>query len=168
LSFCITQAKIKDNLLREVCNMLTRILLFFFLCWMHPAFAITCYMTIAKDSCWTKYDVEIDVIDSTADTLLTTVKIPKGQQWTRQTFPCKPAQKMAYVARFSPVFWQTDAGKSYSALRSWGLPETIHPGDTAWNVSVCYPADFAMVPFPPEGTGKCACDFTNIPEIKPQ
>ena len=148
--------------------MLTRIILLSFLFWMHPAFAITCYMTIAKDSCWTKYDVEVQVIESATDTLITTVKIPKGEHYSRQTFPCKPALKMNYVARFSPVFWQTDKGKSYNALRAWSLPEKVNPSDTAWNVSVCYPSDFALVPFPPEGDGKCACDFKSIPEIQPQ
>lgn len=133
-----------------------------------PGWAITCYYTLAKDSCWTNYDVSVDVIDSMTTKTLTTVTVPKGQQWTRQTFPCHEAQKLMYIATFSPVFWQSDIGKTYPAQNAWSLPEQINPGDSAWNVSVCYPADFSQVPLPPTGPGNCKCDFTTIPAIPPK
>jgi hypothetical protein len=133
-----------------------------------PSWAITCYYTLVKDSCWTNYDVSVDVIDAITGGVLTTVKVPKGQQWTRQTFPCQPAQKLMYNASFSPIFWQSDIGKTYAALNYWSLPDAVQPGDSAWNVSVCYPTDFSLVPTPPTATSNCKCDFTDIPGIKPK
>ncbi|MDI1352240.1 MAG: hypothetical protein PSV35_05635 [bacterium] len=131
-----------------------------------PSRAITCYFTLAKDSCWINYNVSVDVIDSLTETILTTISVPKGKAWTRQTFDCKPAQSLRYVARFTPVFWEKDVGKTYNAIRSWSLPEKINPGDVAWNVSVCYAKDFSLVPFPPDASGNCSCDFDSIPKIK--
>jgi hypothetical protein len=138
------------------------------LCCTAPSWAITCYYTLAKDSCWTDYNVAVEVIDSKTGKTLTTVTVPKGKQWTRQTFPCEPAQKLMYMAHFYPVFWQSDVSKTYAALNFWSLPETINPGDSAWNVSVCYPADFAAVPVPPTANNHCACDFSSIPVIPPK
>jgi hypothetical protein len=133
-----------------------------------PSWAITCYYTLAKDSCWINYNVSVEVIDSRTGGVLATVTVPKGQAWTRQTFDCKPAQKLTYIARFSPVFWESDIGKTYSAINYWSLPDAVQQGDSAWNVSVCYPSDFSLVPTPPSATAECTCDFTRIPEIKPK
>lgn len=128
-------------------------------------YAITCYYTLAKDSCWTDYNVSVDVLDSANNQVLTTVVVPKGKQWTRQTFACKPSQKLMYIAHFTPTFWEGDAGKTYSALHFWALPDAIHQGDDAWTVSVCYPADFSLVPTPPTASSNCQCDFASIPQI---
>lgn len=133
-----------------------------------PSWAFNCYYTLAKDNCWNTYDVAVDIIDGKSGAILTTVEVPKGESWTRTSFSCEPLQPLVYKARFSPVFWEQDKGKSYFSLNSWVMPETINPGDSAWNVSVCYPADFSQVPMPPEATGNCKCDFTVIPQIPPK
>lgn len=133
-----------------------------------PTWAIDCYYTLAKDSCWTNYNVSVDVIDSETNSLLTTVTVPKGKQWTRQIFDCKPSQKLMYKARFDPIFWSGDKDKTYSAQRYWLLPDVVNPGDSAWDVSVCYPSDFSLVPLPPTATANCLCDFTLIPVIPPK
>ncbi len=130
-----------------------------------PSWAFTCYYTLAKDNCWTDYTVTVDVINSKTGSPLTTVTVPKGEQWSRQMFECEPDLKLMYTARFSPVFWQSDIGKTYSAQNFWSLPSKINPGDSAWNVSVCYPADFSQVPMPPQAIASCKCDFTSIPAI---
>jgi hypothetical protein len=130
--------------------------------------SITCYYTLIKDSCWTKYDVSVDVMDALSAKVLTTVTVPAGKSWTRQTFPCEPGQKLMYRAQFSPVFWDSDRGKTYAAKNYWSLPNTINPGDSAWNVTVCYPNDFAQVPLPPDVSGNCSCSFDNIPAIPPK
>lgn len=65
---------------------------------------ITCYYTLVKDNCWIKYDVSVDVMDAISAKTLTTVTVPIGKSWTRQTFPCQPGQKLMYRARFSPIF----------------------------------------------------------------
>ena len=133
-----------------------------------PAWSFTCYMTLAKDNCWKDYTVSVDILNATTGTTMTTITIPKGELWARDTFECEAAQKLMYKASFSPVFWQRDEGKIYSAQRFWSLPDVINPGDSAWNVSICYPADFASVPTPPQATNNCNCDFTSIPVIPPK
>lgn len=133
-----------------------------------PCSAITCYYTLAKDSCWTNYDVSVDIISAKNRRTVATVTVPKGKQWTRQIFPCEPAEILTYIARFSPVFWQSDIGKTYSAHNYWTLPDKVNAGDAGWNVSVCYPADFSLVPLPPTATNNCRCDFSSIPVIPPK
>lgn len=129
---------------------------------------ITCYYTLVKDSCWTKYDVSVDVMDAVSAKVLTTVTVPAGKSWMRQTFPCDAGQKLMYRAQFSPVFWESDKGKTYIAKNYWSLPNTINPGDSAWNVTVCYPNDFAQVPLPPDVSGNCSCNLDDIPTIPPK
>lgn len=141
---------------------------FFSLLCSFSSWSIICYYTLAKDSCWTEYNVTVGVIDSRTGATLTTVTVPKGKQWVRKEFACQPGQKLMYTAQFSPVFWQADIGKSYSAQNYWFLPDAVNPGDTAWTLSVCYPSDFSLVPMPPTANGTCACDFSGIPQIKPQ
>lgn len=130
-----------------------------------PLWSFTCYFTLAKDSCWSNYNVSVDVMDDNAGKVLTTVNVPAGTQWVREKFTCQPAQKLMYRARFTPVFWQNDVGKTYSADRFWFMPGTINPGDTAWNLPVCFPANFSEVPLPPDAKGNCKCDFSIIPDI---
>ena len=129
--------------------------------------AITCYYTLVKDSCWTKYNVSVDVMDAITNTVLTTVIIPTGKSWMRQPFSCKPAQKLFYKARFTPIIWESEKDAVYSATNYWSLPAAVKSGDSAWNVAVCYPADFSRVPLPPDATNHCACDLSGIPPIPP-
>lgn len=134
-----------------------------------PLWALTCYYTLAKENCWLKYNVTVQVTDAANDKLLATVTVPAGQLWTRVTFPCETTgQKLMYKAQFSPVIWESERGKIYPARNFWSLPNKVNPGDSAWNVSVCYPTDFSQVPMPPEATGHCKCDFDSIPVIPPK
>lgn len=133
-----------------------------------PWAAITCYYTLVKDNCWTKYDVSVDIMDAATNKILKTITVPNGKSWSRQTFPCDPGQKLIYRAQFSPVFWESDKGKTYMAKNYWSLPNSFNPGDSAWNVTVCYPNDFSLVPLPPDASGNCSCDFNGIPEISPK
>lgn len=80
-----------------------------------PWAAITCYYTLVKDNCWTKYDVSVDIMDAATNKILKTITVPNGKSWSRQTFPCDPGQKLIYRAQFSPVFWESDKGKTYMA-----------------------------------------------------
>lgn len=130
--------------------------------------AITCYYTLAKDNCWNKYTVTVDVMDALTSKTLTTAIIPPGKSWVRQTFQCEPGEKLMYRAHFSPSIWESEKGNMYYAKNYWSLPTEINPGDSAWNVSVCYSSDFSQVPFPPEATGTCRCDFDSIPMIPPK
>ncbi|TAL66485.1 MAG: hypothetical protein EPN84_00275 [Legionella sp.] len=131
--------------------------------------AFTCYYNLAKGSCWGNYDVTVNVIDTEKSTVLLTVQIPKGKFWVQQQFPCDPAQKLMYQAKFNPVFWESDKNKVYSALRYWFMPGEINSGDSAWTIPVCFPKDFAEVPLPPDApSGDCPCDFSTFPVIKPK
>ncbi len=131
-------------------------------------FAFPCYFTLAKDSCWKNYDVQVVVTDAQTNKTIITVDVPKGQLWARQAFSCQPAQKFIYSATFKPIFWHSEVGKTYMALRYWSLPSSISKDQSAWNIPVCFPADFSAVPFPPDANGNCKCDFTSIPAIKPR
>lgn len=133
-----------------------------------PLWAFTCYYTLAKDNCWAKYNVTVEVLDAATAKVLTTVVVPAGTPWVRQEFSCEVGEKLMYRARFSPIIWESEKGKAYSAKNYWSLPNEMKPGDSAWNVSVCYPADFSQVPLPPEAGGTCKCDFDSIPAIPPK
>ncbi|QDP73014.1 hypothetical protein FOG18_10780 [Legionella israelensis] len=128
--------------------------------------AFNCYLTLVKDSCWTNYNVTVDVIDAGENKTILTIEVPAGKSWNRQQFTCEPSQRLMYKAKFTPVFWQSEKGKSYMAIRYWVLPSSIKATDVAWNVSVCYPSDFSGVPFPPDAEGNCKCDFKSLPSIK--
>ncbi len=134
----------------------------------NPVWSFNCYLTLAKDSCWTNYNVSVDVIDATTSKKITTIEVPSGTFWTRVVFSCTPAQKLNYTAQYSPVFWQSEAGKIHPALKSWSLPGAVNPGDSAWTIPLCFSADFSEVPLPPEAKGNCKCDFTQIPPPKLQ
>lgn len=134
----------------------------------NPLWSMTCYYTLAKDNCWTNYNVTVDIIDAMTNKVLATVSAPKGQQWVREQFACQPSQKLMYKAQFTPTFWESDIGKTYAAKDYWTLPAVINPGDSAWNLSVCYPAAFSLIPMPPEATSTCTCDFSSIPAIPPK
>jgi hypothetical protein len=145
-----------------------RTLLFFFfgLVYSNLIWPFTCYYTVAKDSCWLKYNVSVDVIDGVTSKTLLTVNLPPGIPWVRERFECSAEQNLIYIAKFSPVFWKNEENKTYRGYRNWSLPGTIHPGDTAWTISICYPSDFAQVPLPPDAGNNCKCDFSLIPSIK--
>ena len=128
----------------------------------------TCYYSLVKDSCWTNYDLQVEVVDAKSNQKVLQITIPKGKSWARQEFACEPAQSYAYTASYQPVFWQTEVGKTYKSLRYWTMPYEITNQTSAWNISVCFPRDFAGVPFPPEAKGNCECDFKSLPEIKPK
>ena len=134
----------------------------------NPLWAITCYYTLIKDNCWTKYNVSVNVMDATTAKVLITVTIPTGQSWARQTFSCEPGQKLMYNAQFSPLIWESDKDKIYPAKNYWSLPDTVNPGDSAWNLTVCYSSDFSQVPLPPEAVSNCQCTMDDIPLIPPK
>lgn len=132
------------------------------------SWGMTCYYTLVKDNCWTQYNVRVEVTDAVTFKALTTVAVPAGTSWTREAFSCTPGQKLFYKARFSPPIWESDKDKVYSAITYWSLPSEIKSGETAWNISVCYPASFSDIPLPPDAAGNCRCDFSSVPGIEPK
>lgn len=133
-----------------------------------PSLAFTCFFTLAKDSCWTNYDVTVNVIDASTSKSVVKIAVPKGTAWGRVKFNCTPAQQFLYKATYQPVFWQSEIGKIYSSKRYWSLPGAIGKNETAWNIPVCFPSDFSEIPLPPTATGNCKCDLTKIPAPPPQ
>ena len=130
--------------------------------------AFPCFLTMVKDSCWTEYNLTVAVTNGTTGQPITTVIVPEGQSWARQQFTCQPADTISLSATFTPVFWESDKGKTYPARHSWTFPQTVAAGDTAWNINVCYPLEFSEVPLPPQAGGNCKCDIDSIPPVKPQ
>lgn len=110
----------------------------------------------------------MDVVDVQSAKVLTTVTIPTNKEWVRQEFNCNPSQQLMYYAQFSPVIWDADKGKKYSAINYLTLPAAIKPSEKAWVVSSCFPFDYANVPTPPDATSQCACDLSSIPAMQPQ
>lgn len=135
-------------------------------CLMTQAQAVPCYMTIVKDSCWTAYDVNINIVDVQTEKVLTSMNIPKGKSWVRKEVSCQPSETVMMRATFSPVFWESDKNKSYSARKYGTFPEKPDEGVLAMNLTICFANDFSEVPLPPESSGHCVCDMTNIPAIK--
>lgn len=133
-----------------------------------PLWAFNCYLTVAKGSCWTKYKVNLEVIDSRTSKVLTTVTIPEGKDWAREAFVCEPSQQITYNAHFTPYAWAQDEDKAYKPYKLLTLPDKSKPEEKAWLISACFPADFSGVPYPLEAGQHCACDFSVIPGVPPQ
>jgi len=129
--------------------------------------AFPCYLTVVKDDCWSKYQVDITAVNADNNSQTTTVSIPVGQSWARQVFECQPNETLSFTAVFSPIFWQVDKGRSYEALSNWSLPQKISPGEKAWSITLCYPLQFNGVPLPPDASNHCSCDMTKVTPIKP-
>lgn len=127
--------------------------------------AFDCYLTLAKDNCWTDYDVNVTVTDTVSNQALTVVTVPKGQSWTRQKFTCQPGENLLNTATFSPTVWDATPNMVYNAKKFWALPQTVRAGQTAWELQVCFADAFSAVPMPATATGTCACDFKSIPPI---
>ena len=131
-----------------------RIVLAIVISWLSlSAYAVPCYLTLVKDSCWKMYDVTVDIKDAVTNKQLGSIIVPLGTAWGRQAFECSGGETLALFAKFSPAFWK--------------LPDALKPGEVAWNVTVCYPKYFANVPLPPNATSNCMCDVDNIPKISP-
>lgn len=127
--------------------------------------SIQCFFTLVKDNCWLDYDVTVNVTDAITSKPVLTITVPKGKKsWERKTFDCQPLQSLDFVAKFSPIFWESDKGKTFKGKRTWTLPVHMEKGDTAWNITVCYPEQFTAIPLPPTAGSNCACDTKAIPE----
>lgn len=142
--------------------------LFFMLVLMVPlqAESFPCFFTVVKDSCWTKYDVVVNLMVASTAKTLTTVNVVDGQTWGRQAFTCQPGDIYSFNASFTPVFWQSDKNKIYNSLTHYRLPASVPEGDTAWSVTLCYPRDFSEVPYPPEASGNCVCDTSKVAPVQ--
>lgn len=145
-------------LLASVCLLLTT-----------PVLSFQCYLTVVKDSCWKGYEIRVTAMQvETKQPISPEVVVPKDKMWARAPFNCKPSLHYYYQARYSPAIW---AGKNNEVLYSkkvWMLPADINKKKAvAWNINVCYQADFASLDLPPTAKGKCRCDLSKIPEVKP-
>lgn len=129
------------------------------------ASAFTCFLTLLKGSCWTDYDVTVNMSNATTGKPVLTLSVPKGKSYGRQKFTCDAGEEFNYTATFSPIFWQADKGKVFKGKRTWLLPESIKEGDTAWNITLCYPDEFAETPLPPTATSNCQCSSKGIPPV---
>ena len=133
-----------------------------------PVQSVTCYLTMVKGDCWKNYDLTVDISDADSGKINKTILVPEGQPWIRQEFDCKPGDTIALAAKFSPVFWEGDEDKIFKGQRYWKLPNEISSDETGWNVTVCFPQQFADVPSPPDANTNCTCNLNDIPKIPPQ
>ncbi len=130
-------------------------------------FAFPCFITMVKDSCWLNYNVTIDVKNAATGKSIMQVIIPQGQAWVRQPFACDMGETLSLSATFNPAIWESEQDKVYVGQHYWGLPKAIGKKEAGWNVTVCFPKEFAEVPMPADAAGKCVCDFSSIPKIDP-
>lgn len=134
-----------------------------------PAYAFTCYLTVVKDNCWENYNVTVSAEDVKGDhPQLVTVIVPEGSLWARQKFNCQPGQSLRFNARYTPIFWESERGKVHYLKHYWNLPKEVKAGESAWNITLCFPKQFSQVPLPPEATSSCKCDLKNVPPVPPQ
>ena len=127
--------------------------------------AFPCYITMVKDSCWTDYDVSVNVMDVMSEKPITTILVPSGKSWERYEFSCEEKLTVQLKATFSPIIWETDQEKSYLSKNFLSFPDEIKQGQTAWNMTVCYPSQFAGVPTPPDVSAGCICDTKSTPPV---
>ncbi len=125
------------------------------LIWVGQVYAFPCYVTVAKEGCWTPYQVDVQVIDEVKKTRIATVSIPKGEQYGRAQFDCSPKQELAFQATFQPAFWENERGAVYQGKKFIFLPQSVGAGEVAWNIPICFSSAFSKAPFPPDAAGNC-------------
>jgi hypothetical protein len=131
------------------------------------AFAVSCYVTVVKGSCWVeKFSVTVKVVDVVSKQELSKVTIPAGKSWERASFACNPGQQLQYLANYSPKIWDGDVEKIFESKRFTTLPLELKPTDLAWNIPICFSDDFKEVTNILTGDGKCGCDFKSVPPLK--
>ena len=128
------------------------------------AMSLTCYLAVAKDSCWLNYDVTVSVVNTSSGASVANVLIPKGTPWVRASFACQAEQTFSLQAQYSPVIWQGTEGQKYNAKNYWQL-SNITTSTQAQSLVLCYASDFAEVPIPPNAVGQCSCDVSKIPAV---
>ncbi len=131
------------------------------------AHAFQCFLTLVKDSCWTNYNVNVVITNASTGKAITDVNVYLGKSWNRVQFECQPGETLSFSASFTPVFWQSDQGKVYPGFHDWTLPLKPAKGETAWNITLCYPEQFSEVPLPPTAGNSCKCNKEDIPPPKP-
>lgn len=130
------------------------------------AFAVQCYLTIYKASCWLNYNVTVQVSEAESHQSVSKIVIAKGKTWTRVSFPCEPSQTLSMEAQFLPTFWKDSEGRVYNGKRYWSLPKAVTEEGAVWTLEMCFPEAFDGVPYPPEAVGQCKCDPSGIPAVK--
>jgi hypothetical protein len=131
-----------------------------------PLWAVECYFTVAKSSCWLNYDVDVVLTDTLTSQITQTIHIPKGKLYNRAHFQCQPKQVFSAYSQFSPVVWESDKAKKYRAVRFWAMPLTEPQEGAVWSIEICYPTQFSDVPLPKSDQADCHCDFSSIEALK--
>lgn len=129
------------------------------------ASAFNCFLTLVKDSCWTDYSVTVDLTNMMTSKSMIKATAPKGKTYIRQAFQCEADTSFDFSATFLPIIWEADKGRVYKGKVSWALPKKLTKGDTAWNITMCFPEQFTAVPAPVTSTGNCICDTTHLPAV---
>ena len=129
------------------------------------ASAFTCFLTLVKNSCWKNYEVTVELTDASTNASMIKGVVPKGELFVRKQFDCEAAQAFNFSATFLPIIWESEKGKHYPGKTTWSLPPAVAKGDTAWNISMCFPEEFSEVPYPSDASGECKCDNKNLPPV---
>ncbi len=127
--------------------------------------AADCVFTVAKDSCWQSYSVDVSIYDAN-NKLLATVQIPKDKPWSRVDFSCQEGQVLKVLASYSPVVFANETNQ-VQLNHYITLPQKAPDTRVKWAYNICFGADFVKLPLPPTAQGSCSCQFDKIPEVNP-
>ena len=125
---------------------------------MKPVFSADCVATIAKDSCWQPYSVDLSIYDSVNNTVLTTAHLPKGQSLTQVEFSCQANQVLKVLASYSPMVTNHDVSQ-YQLDHYITLPSQEPAAQAKWEFNFCFGKDFVELPIPASYDGHCQCQF---------
>jgi hypothetical protein len=129
--------------------------------------AFECHFTLIKNKCWVE-DYEISVVlMGENNKKISTVTVPKGEVWGRESFSCEPGQRITYSAIFNPTIWKGHENEIYYAKTFWYLPTKPDPKARAWHIQVFFPSAFSDVPLPPKASGNCPYDTSTVTPIPP-
>lgn len=117
----------------------------------------SCMVHVVKNTCWDKYSVNVEIMRSRTQQLVSKGTVEKGKSQTDITFTCPLGEPIGMRSTFSPAFWEGTENKMYMTKRIWDIPLHMPEKSQRWEIAVCFPNDFQSVPIPPVIGTDCKC-----------
>ena len=97
-----------------------------------PIYAVDCYITFMKGTCFEKFNVTLKVHNNTTHEKIMndiTLPITSGNDmknfWVRLPFNCKKEEAIRLVSTFTPTIWDDQKPQDYQGNRIWTLPAEV-------------------------------------------
>lgn len=123
----------------------------------NPKTEFPCVLQVSKNTCWKDYDVKVSAKMQEDSKELIALTIAKDKDSATGTWKCKPNDQFFLNSSFAPAVWKEEEGKSYRSSKVYQVPESVEAKAESWNVSACFPDDFAQVPMPDKEMKNCGC-----------